>query len=191
MSISQQDPKERLLKHLLNDQDEEQRQRLELAALADDDLFDQLRAAEAELVQSYVQGELDDDDSARLAELVGRSERLQENAETTLALQLWESEVEPAVDRDSQSGTKPTPLTWNMRRQGLVALLLLALSWVALARLHFQQNELNHLRSQVEALREDRKTMEAELRRQGRKIERLQQEQLRSARRWAEEATSE
>lgn len=42
-----------------------------------------------------------------------------------------------------------------------------------------------------EALREDRKTMEAELRRQGRKIERLQQEQLRSARRWAEEATSE
>lgn len=81
-----QDTAEHFLRHLTGTAGEAESRELERAVLEDDDLFLRLTDLESELVDAYVDGELDEETTRRLAPLVGASPRLQAKAETTLAL---------------------------------------------------------------------------------------------------------
>lgn len=183
------DPEARLLAHLLDTEDEEQRQQMELTALEDDTFFDQLRAAEAELVDSYIRGDLEEPTSLRLADLIGRSSRLQESAETTLALHVRESGL---LEKEvSILPTEPDPEKHQPRRAlenktlwGLLLIMLLLAFWQIVS----MHRDLRGVRTQIQTLQENQRSLESEVQLLEREIERLRQEQLRLQRRWAEEA---
>ncbi len=80
------DTAERFLRHLTGAADEAESRELERAVLEDDELFLRLANLESELVDAYVDGQLDEQTTRRLAPLVGASPRLRAKAETTLAL---------------------------------------------------------------------------------------------------------
>lgn len=194
MSRPDREPYERLLAHLL-EASEDERQEMERVALEDDDFFDQLRAAETELLDHFVRGELDDQASLRLAELIGRSRRLQESAETTLALQVRNLAVSPTSGEPPAGQTAPgAPLSsaeavsrsaWPRRHFLLLvaALLLGSALWLMLS----MQLNLSEVQQSVDSLEREQQLLESEVQRLEREIEKLQQEQLNLQRRWAEE----
>lgn len=201
MSRPDREPHERLLAHLLEASEDERRE-MELDALEDDDFFDQLRAAETELLDRYVRGELDDAASLRLAELIGRSRRLQESAETTLALQVRDLQ---ARDTDASPRSRPRPAPTSpgapaLSTEGtsrsasrwrflplLTGLLLGLAVWMLLS----MRQELHEVRQDLHGLEHDQRVLEGEVQRLEREVEKLQQEQLNLQRRWAEETTGE
>ena len=190
MSESGRSLQDRLLSHLLDAEDEEQWRKIELEALEDDSFFDQLRAAEAELLDRYVQGDLDEHQSLRLAELIGRSQRLQESAETTLALHVRESGLlantasAPAAGPPSETRRPPWQAP-NQRLWGLLLVVLLLAAWMVVS----MQRNLREVRVQIESLQRSQQSLESEVQLLEREIERLQEEQLRLQRRWAEEGS--
>lgn len=90
---------DRLRRHLVGSVSEDERQELERAVIEDDELFERLEAAENDLIDQYVRGELDEESARRIAALVESSPRLRAKEETTLALELTQPTVKAPGDR--------------------------------------------------------------------------------------------
>ncbi len=185
----------RFLRHLNGTADEADRQELERAVLEDDELFDQLSDLESELVDAYVDGELDQETTRSLASLVAASPRLQAKAETTLALSSRQNKLgAQASRRHSQNelgaqasrlhsrGTKcPTRLRWLVLNGGIVVALAL-LGWLFLRTAAMQatvrdlRTENIELQDRAEALEATVEQLEASNRTLTRRMARLEAE---------------
>ncbi|MEM8994799.1 MAG: hypothetical protein AAGF23_08410 [Acidobacteriota bacterium] len=186
--------RERLLRHLLAAGDDDSRLDLEREMLEDDGLFEELAAAEVELVDAYVGGEIDPEASERLAELVGRSERLRETAETTLALGALDVGGADGADRPPAS-VATTPGTDTVidgdgraaptRSPGGLALGLLVLLALVVGLTVSQWFELREARRSLDRLEATQERLQSDVERLSAEVERLEDERLRERRRRA------
>ncbi|MEO1366419.1 MAG: hypothetical protein AAFX50_04535 [Acidobacteriota bacterium] len=177
----------RLLRHLLATADDDARLELERAMLDDDELFEELAAAEVELIDAYVGGEIDGEAADRLADLVGRSGRLQETAETTLALGALGGPGVPGAR--SVPGALGVPGGGGRRStqgRGLVLLTLVALAaaWLTVS----QWLELREARRSLDRLQTTQERLQSDVERLADEVERLEEERLRERRRRAQGA---
>ncbi|MEM1181887.1 MAG: hypothetical protein AAGM22_26310 [Acidobacteriota bacterium] len=166
--------RERLLRHLLAEEDAD-RLDFEQAMLDDDEFFNQLAVAETELVERYVGGEIDGAAADRLADLVGSSERLQETAELTLALNAYAPPTSGAIQVQPGRRRRRWPLAAAVAAAGLLVAWVLISQWLELRQ---ARRALDRLEVTQQSLEEDVERLEAE-------VERLEEERLRQRRRLA------
>ena len=117
---------DRLRRHLLSESSEEERQELERAVLEDDELFERMEAAEDDLIDQYVHGELNEDETRRIASLVESSPRLRAKEETTLAFETWQAG--PLVESTTNAAAPKQSLGFlSFRQLALAAAITTAL----------------------------------------------------------------
>ena len=190
--MSRSDLSQRLLAHLL---DPESDHGLELAALEDDTFFSELQAAEAELVERYISGELDEAQSLGLAELIGRSPRLQESAETTLALrtrEAVETTLAPRIRRAQAPGSGSSSAHLPPRGPAYLAqwTILILCTFLALALWNLKAN-VNEHRATIEAMAERQRALDADVEALEQRLQDLTRDQLRLERQWAEQQSED
>ncbi|MEM7586104.1 MAG: hypothetical protein AAF560_22125 [Acidobacteriota bacterium] len=144
---------ERFLRHLAGTADEAERQQLEQDVLEDDELFQRLSDLESELVDSYVEGALDEQTTRHLASLVSASPRLQAQAETTLALTTRTGKRPPMLPSTQPTDRAASSKPWRLVAFGSVALALALIAWLFI-QLADQRTSLDALRTENIELRE-------------------------------------
>ncbi len=119
---------ERFLCLLTGETSEAERLDFERAILEDDELFQQLAVLENELVDAFVNRELDAESSRQIGKRIAVSPRLQAMAETTLALTTWYGARSTGYSPEGEEvKTGPPTISPRWRRRLAIGMALVAL----------------------------------------------------------------
>lgn len=154
--------RQRLLAHFEGTLSEGESEGLEENALADDELFEALEAAEAELVESYIRGELSGSDARVVEQVIARSPRLQEAAELVTAL-----DTKAMLSRAQEAGSTSSSRTLDLRVVSVLLLILLAVVWAR------AEVSMRSLRSLAQQQKQATESLAGELNRAQEEIDRL------------------